>query len=137
MDGASKFVKGDAIAGILILVVNIVGGLIIGLVQHDLPIGQAAEAYILLAIGDGLVAQVPSLLLSIATAIIVTRVSSAQNMSEHITKQVNLSAAWLPTSIVILALGLVPGMPNQLFLFFAFVAGVLAYLSRRKRSYGH
>jgi flagellar biosynthesis protein FlhA len=137
MDGASKFVKGDAIAGILILVVNIVGGLIIGLVQHDLPIGQAAEAYILLAIGDGLVAQVPSLLLSIATAIIVTRVSSAQNMSEHITKQVNLSAAWMPTSIVILALGLVPGMPNQLFLFFAFVAGVLAYLSRRKEALGN
>ena len=100
MDGASKFVKGDAIAGILILLVNIIGGLIIGLVQHDLPIGQAAEAYILLSIGDGLVAQIPSLLLSIATAIIVTRVSSAQNMSEHITKQVNLSAAWMPTSLL-------------------------------------
>ena len=84
MDGASKFVKGDAIAGILILVVNVVGGLIIGLLQHQLGIGQAAEAYILLAIGDGLVAQIPSLLLSIATAIIVTRVSSAHNMSEHI-----------------------------------------------------
>ena len=70
--------------------------------------------------------------LSIATAIIVTRVSSAQNMSEHITKQVNLSAAWMPTSLVILALGLVPGMPNQLFLFFAAIAGLLAFLSRRK-----
>jgi flagellar biosynthesis protein FlhA len=132
MDGASKFVKGDAIAGILILLVNIIGGLIIGLVQHDLPIGQAAEAYILLSIGDGLVAQIPSLLLSIATAIIVTRVSSAQNMSQHITKQVNLSAAWLPTSFVILALGLVPGMPNQLFIVFAGIAGLLGYLSRRK-----
>ena len=132
MDGASKFVKGDAIAGILILLVNIIGGLIIGLVQHDLPIGQAAEAYILLSIGDGLVAQIPSLLLSIATAIIVTRVSSAQNMSQHITKQVNLSAAWLPTSFVILALGLVPGMPNQLFIVFAGIAALLGYLSRRK-----
>ena len=132
MDGASKFVKGDAIAGILILLVNIIGGLIIGLVQHDLPIGTAAEAYILLSIGDGLVAQIPSLLLSIATAIIVTRVSSAQNMSEHITKQVNLSAAWLPTSLVILALGLVPGMPNQLFLFFAAVAAGFGYFSRKK-----
>ncbi len=121
MDGASKFVKGDAIAGILILVVNVVGGLIIGLLQHDLPIGQAAEAYILLAIGDGLVAQIPSLLLSIATAIIVTRVSSAHNMSEHITRQVNLSAAWFPTSLVILALGLVPGMPNKLFIFFTYL----------------
>ena len=132
MDGASKFVKGDAIAGILILVVNIVGGLIIGLVQHNLPIAQAAEAYLLLAIGDGLVAQIPSLLLSIATAIIVTRVSSAQNMSEHITKQVNLSAAWFPTAIIILALGLVPGMPNQLFIFFAVIAGALGYFSKRR-----
>ena len=132
MDGASKFVKGDAIAGILILVVNVVGGLIIGLIQHELPIGQAAEAYLLLAIGDGLVAQIPSLLLSIATAIIVTRVSSAHNMSEHISKQVNLSAAWIPTSLVILALGLVPGMPNKLFIFFAALAAGLAFLSKRK-----
>src|SRR6056300_1983103 len=98
MDGASKFVKGDAIAGILILAINVIGGLIIGLVQHDLTIGLAAQSYILLAIGDGLVAQIPSLLLSIATAIIVTRVSSAENMSEHISSQINLSSAWLPTS---------------------------------------
>ena len=132
MDGASKFVKGDAIAGILILVVNVVGGLIIGLLQHQLAIGQAAEAYILLAIGDGLVAQIPSLLLSIATAIIVTRVSSAHNMSEHISRQVNLSAAWIPTSLVILALGLVPGMPNKLFIFFAALAAGFAFLSKRK-----
>ena len=132
MDGASKFVKGDAIAGILILAVNVIGGLIIGLLQHNLAIGQAAEAYILLAIGDGLVAQIPSLLLSIATAIIVTRVSSAHNMSEHISKQVNLSAAWIPTSLVVLALGLVPGMPNKLFILFAALAAGLAFLSKRK-----
>ena len=132
MDGASKFVKGDAIAGILILLVNVVGGLIIGLLQHNLSVGQAAEAYILLAIGDGLVAAIPSLLLSIATAIIVTRVSSAQNMSEHISKQINLSAAWIPTSLVILALGLVPGMPNELFILFAALAAGLAFFSRRK-----
>jgi len=132
MDGASKFVKGDAIAGILILLVNVVGGLIIGLLQHNLPIGQAAEAYILLAIGDGLVAQIPSLLLSIATAIIVTRVSSAHNMSEHISTQINLSAAWIPTSLVVLALGLVPGMPNKLFILFAALAAGLAFYSRRK-----
>lgn len=136
MDGASKFVKGDAIAGILILLVNIIGGLIIGLVQHDLPIAQAAEAYLLLSIGDGLVAQIPSLLLSIATAIIVTRVSSAQNMSEHISKQVNLSAAWLPTSLVILSLGLVPGMPNQLFIIFAIITAALGYISRKKEVAG-
>lgn len=132
MDGASKFVKGDAIAGILILAVNVLGGLIIGLLQHDLSVGTAAELYILLAIGDGLVAQVPSLLLSIATAIIVTRVSSAENMSEHISSQVNLSAAWIPTSLVILALGLIPGMPNTLFLVFAALTAALGYLARRK-----
>ena len=132
MDGASKFVKGDAIAGLLILLVNVVGGLIIGLLQHSLSIGQAAESYILLAIGDGLVAAIPSLLLSIATAIIVTRVSSAQNMSEHISKQINLSAAWIPTSLVILALGLVPGMPNKLFILFAALAAGLAFFSRRR-----
>ena len=134
MDGASKFVKGDAIAGILILVVNVVGGLIIGLLQHQLAVGEAAEAYILLAIGDGLVAAIPSLLLSIATAIIVTRVSSAHNMSEHISRQVNLSAAWVPTSLVILALGLVPGMPNTLFIFFAALTAGFAFLSKRKES---
>ena len=132
MDGASKFVKGDAIAGLLILLVNVVGGLIIGLLQHNLSVGQAAESYILLAIGDGLVAAIPSLLLSIATAIIVTRVSSAQNMSEHISKQINLSAAWIPTSLVILALGLVPGMPNKLFILFAALAAGLAFFSRRR-----
>src|SRR6056300_76718 len=131
MDGASKFVKGDAIAGILILAINIIGGLIIGVAQHDMSFSSASESYILLSIGDGLVAQIPSLLLSIATAIIVTRVSSSENMSEHITRQVNLSAAWLPTSLVMLALGLVPGMPNILFIGFAAITGILAWNSRR------
>ena len=134
MDGASKFVKGDAIAGILILVINVVGGLIIGLLQHNLPIGVAAQSYILLAIGDGLVAQIPSLLLSIATAIIVTRVSSAENMSEHISSQINLSAAWLPTSLVIFTLGLIPGMPNTLFIIFAIIAAALGFFARRKET---
>ena len=87
MDGASKFVKGDAIAALLILAVNIIGGLIIGLSQHDMGVGQAAEIYLLLSVGDGLVAQIPSLLLAIATAIIVTRVSSTQNMAAHIGRQ--------------------------------------------------
>ena len=130
MDGASKFVKGDAIASILILLVNVVGGLIIGLLQHNLSIGVAAEAYILLAIGDGLVANIPSLLLSIATAIIVTRVSSAHNMSEHISTQINLSAAWIPTSLVVLALGLVPGMPNMLFILLRLCQIVLSLLGQ-------
>ena len=132
MDGASKFVKGDAIAGILILAINVLGGLIIGIMQHNLSVAQAAETYILLSIGDGLVAQIPSLLLSIATAIIVTRVSSSENMSEHISRQVNLSAAWLPTSLVMLALGLVPGMPNMLFIGFSLITAFLAWTSRRK-----
>src|SRR6056300_1433189 len=91
MDGASKFVKGDAIAGILILAINVIGGLIIGLVQHDLTIGLAAQSYILLSIGDGLVAQIPSLMLAIATAIIVTRVSTTEDMAAHIGKQISLS----------------------------------------------
>ena len=134
MDGASKFVKGDAIAGILILVINVVGGLMIGLLQHDLSIGVAAQSYILLAIGDGLVAQIPSLLLSIATAIIVTRVSSAENMSEHISSQINLSAAWLPTSLVIFTLGLIPGMPNTLFIIFALITAMLGFFARRKET---
>ena len=132
MDGASKFVKGDAVAGILILAINVLGGLIIGIMQHNLSVAQAAETYILLSIGDGLVAQIPSLLLSIATAIIVTRVSSSENMSEHISRQVNLSAAWLPTSLVMLALGLVPGMPNMLFIGFSLITAFLAWTSRRK-----
>jgi len=132
MDGASKFVKGDAIAGILILAINVIGGLIIGLLQHNLSIGAAAQSYILLAIGDGLVAQIPSLLLSIATAIIVTRVSSAENMSEHISSQINLSSAWLPTSFVIFTLGLIPGMPNSLFITFAIITAILGFFARKK-----
>ena len=130
MDGASKFVKGDAIAGILILVINILGGLIIGIAQHELAFSDAAQTYILLSIGDGLVAQVPSLLLSIATAIIVTRVSSNHIMSEQIGEQVGISRAWYPAAGVVLFLGLVPGMPNLLFAAFALVTlGIALYLS--------
>jgi flagellar biosynthesis protein FlhA len=134
MDGASKFVKGDAIAGILILVINVVGGLIIGLLQHSLPVSEAAQAYVLLAIGDGLVAQIPSLLLSIATAIIVTRVSSAENMSEHISSQINVSAAWIPTSLVVFTLGLIPGMPNTLFITFAGITAFLGFYARKNEN---
>ena len=131
MDGASKFVKGDAIAGLLILAINIVGGLIIGVAQHQMAVADAAQAYILLSIGDGLVAQIPSLLLSIATAIIVTRVSSTQDMAQHIGGQVNLSRAWVPTAAVIFILGLVPGMPNQLFMLFAAATAAAAYFARK------
>ena len=129
MDGASKFVKGDAVAGILILAINIIGGLIVGITQHDLAFEEAAETYILLSIGDGLVAQIPSLLLAIATAIIVTRVSSTQDMAEHIGKQINLSRAWLPVSGVLFLIGIVPGMPNTLFLIAGAISGIIGYLA--------
>lgn len=116
MDGASKFVKGDAIAGILILLINIIGGLIIGIAQHDLPVSTAAENYIILSVGDGLVAQIPSLLLAIATAIIVTRVSTSQDLSKQIGSQIGIKQAWLPSAGVLFLLGIIPGMPNFLFL---------------------
>ncbi len=132
MDGASKFVKGDAIAGILILVINIVGGLIIGITQYDLSVGVAAETYTLLSIGDGLVAQIPSLLLAIATAIIVTRVSATGDMADHIGNQVSLSRAWLPVAGVLLLIGFVPGMPNLLFLGAAFIAAIAGYFTQQR-----
>ena len=131
MDGASKFVKGDAIASILILAINIIGGLIIGISQYDLPVSTAAETYILLSIGDGLVAQIPSLLLAISTAIIVTRVSSKQDMATHIGDQLSISRAWIPVSAVLLLIGFVPGMPNLLFITSAIVAATAGFLARR------
>lgn len=128
MDGASKFVRGDAIAGILVLVINIIGGLIIGIVQHDMSFSDALKNYILLTIGDGLVAQVPSLILSTATAIIVTRVSSAQDMGEAVITQV-LSQ---PRSIFIAAgilaiIGIIPGMPHIAFITLALGLGGIGY----------
>ena len=132
MDGASKFVKGDAVAGILILAANIIGGIIIGTSQHGLALGQAAEVYVLLSIGDGLVAQIPSLLLSIATAIIVTRVSSDHDFAGHIGKQVGLTRAWVPVAAVLAIIGLVPGMPTGLFLFAALASAGVAWVMRGK-----
>ena len=134
MDGASKFVKGDAIAGILILLVNIIGGLIIGVAQYQLSFGAAAETYIILAIGDGLVAQIPSLLLSLATAIIVTRVSSNHVMSEQIGAQLGISRAWFPAAAVVAFLALVPGMPTLLFLVFTLLTAGCAFLLQRRET---
>ena len=134
MDGASKFVKGDAVAGILILAINIIGGVAIGMAQHDLSLADASSLYILLAIGDGLVAQIPSLLLAIGTAIIVTRVSSSQAMAEHIGSEIGISQAWYPVAAVIGIIGMVPGMPTALFLTFATISAAIGYyLSRAKR----
>ena len=117
MDGASKFVRGDAIAGILILLINIVGGLAIGMGQHGLDIGTALHNYVLLTIGDGLVAQIPSLLLSTAAAIIVTRVSGSEDMGGQVSRELldNPRALAIAAGIIG-ALGLIPGMPNLVFL---------------------
>ena len=131
MDGASKFVKGDAVAGILILAINILGGITIGVAQYSLSLGEAASLYTILSIGDGLVAQIPSLLLSIGTAIIVTRVSSSGSMSEHIGGQISIPQAWYPVAVVIGIMGLVPGMPSVLFLSLAAITGMIGFMISR------
>ncbi|WP_131913129.1 flagellar biosynthesis protein FlhA [Celerinatantimonas diazotrophica] len=129
MDGASKFVKGDAIAGILILTINIVGGFIIGVAQHGLSFSQAAQVYTLLTIGDGLVAQIPSLLLSIAAAIIVTRQNTEQDMGEAVQLQMLQNPRVLIIAAIILSImGIVPGMPHIAFLSFALLCAGGAYL---------
>jgi flagellar biosynthesis protein FlhA len=133
MDGASKFVRGDAVAGILILFINIIGGLIIGTVQHDLAFAVAVENYTLLTIGDGLVAQIPSLLLSTAVAIIVTRVSRSQDMGRQVFLQLFSDPRTLVvTAAVMMVLGVIPGMPNVMFLSLAALCGFGAYRVARK-----
>ncbi|MCV2367393.1 flagellar biosynthesis protein FlhA [Roseateles oligotrophus] len=133
MDGASKFVRGDAVAGMLILFINIIGGFIIGMVQHGLSAGQAADSYILLAVGDALVAQVPALLISVAAAMVVSRVGTDKDIGSQIGRQVFGSAKSLAvTSGVIGLLGLIPGMPHLVFLFIAGALGYLAWWLRVK-----
>ena len=133
MDGASKFVKGDAVAGVMILIVNILGGLVLGVVSHGMTVGDAAQTYILLAIGDALVAQVPALLLSIAAAAIVTRVSSPLDLSGQITSQFASMKAWVPVSAILTILGLTPGMPHFIILPAAGIAGFIAWKLRAPR----
>ena len=129
MDGASKFVRGDAVAGILILFINIIGGFAIGTLQHDLDASQAAQNYVLLTIGDGLVAQIPAMLLSTATAIIVTRISGEQDMSAEVSKQLTDNPKVLYVAAGIIGtMGLVPGMPNLVFLSIATLLAVAGYL---------
>ncbi|MFQ3207793.1 MAG: flagellar biosynthesis protein FlhA [Glaciecola sp.] len=125
MDGASKFVKGDAIAGLFIMLINIVGGLFVGMFQHDLDFSTAMEVYTILTIGDGLVAQIPSLLLSVATAIIVTRENDSQEMGHEIREQLANRKALYITSGILFIMGIVPGMPHMAFL--GFSAAVFAY----------
>ncbi len=129
MDGASKFVRGDAIAGILVLIINIVGGLIIGIFQYNMNFNDAVHNYILLTVGDGLVAQVPSLLLSTAAAIIVTRVSSAQNMGQAVISQVFAKPRSLVIAAAIIGLiGIIPGMPHIAFILLSAGLAGIAYL---------
>jgi flagellar biosynthesis protein FlhA len=134
MDGATKFVKGDAVAGIMILVINIFGGLVIGMAQHGLSAGKAAQLYLTLSVGDGLVAQVPSLLLSVATAVIVTRDSAGHDLTDQLMKQIGMGKAWWPVAGILLLFGLVPGMPNGLFLFAAAVSALIAWKSSQPKS---
>jgi flagellar biosynthesis protein FlhA len=134
MDGASKFVKGDAVAGILILFINIIGGLIIGMVQHDLSFDNAVEIYTLLTIGDGLVAQIPGLLLSVGTAIVVTRQNTAQDMGEQVSSQLGQEKSLYIAAGVMFVMGIVPGMPHFAFLIFAVLIAGAAFFNGKYKA---
>ncbi|OQA32984.1 MAG: Flagellar biosynthesis protein FlhA [Betaproteobacteria bacterium ADurb.Bin341] len=136
MDGASKFVRGDAIAGIIIMLINVVGGLFVGILQHNMDAGAAAKTYTLLTIGDGLVAQVPSLIVSIAAGMVVTRVSDERDIGQQLFGQIfNNWRAFAVTAGIIGLLGLIPGMPNLVFLMLAGLMGWTAWkMMERERS---
>lgn len=134
MDGASKFVRGDAIAGLLILFINLIGGIAIGIMQHDLPFSEAGKVYTLLTIGDGLVAQIPSLLLSTAAAVMVTRVSSSEDMGAQVNRQMFASPRALAvTAAIMISMGLVPGMPHFFFIGLGLIAAGAAYWIANKQ----
>lgn len=135
MDGASKFVSGDAMAGLLILVINVVGGLAIGVAQHNLSFADAGRIYVLLTIGDGLVAQIPSLFLSLATAIIVTRVTTAESMTEQALTQMSNPTALFIGGGILAILGLVPGMPHLVFLTLALATAGLGLMVIQKEEH--
>ena len=134
MDGASKFVSGDAIAGILILVINLIGGLIVGMVQHDMPAAEAGRVYTLLTIGDGLVAQIPGLFLSLATAIIVTRVTTSETMTEQTSSQLANPTALFISASFLAILGVVPGMPHVVFLSLAAASAAIGFMVLKRQS---
>ncbi|MCL2876862.1 MAG: flagellar biosynthesis protein FlhA [Betaproteobacteria bacterium] len=134
MDGASKFVRGDAIAAILILVINILGGLFVGVIQHDMTASDAAHAYTILTIGDGLVAQIPALIISVAAGLVVSRVGDEGDISGQVLGQVFSNAQVLIlTAIIVGVLGLIPGMPNLVFLFFSSAIGWLAWRQNKRQ----
>ncbi|MBT8442986.1 MAG: flagellar biosynthesis protein FlhA [Gammaproteobacteria bacterium] len=133
MDGASKFVRGDAVAGLLILFINLIGGIVIGTMQHDMDFGTATQTYALLTIGDGLVAQIPSLLLATAVAVIVTRVSRSEELSTQMMSQLFADRRVLRVVAVLLTiLGIVPGMPNMAFLMMAAICAAAAWFMERR-----
>ena len=134
MDGASKYVRGDAVAGLLILFINIIGGMIIGMLSHGLPAGQAAQTYVLLAVGDALVAQVPALLISVSAAMVISRVGSDQDLSTQMRTQVFDSPRALGvTAAIVGVLGLIPGMPNLVFLLVAAALGSLGWTVHQRK----
>ncbi|WP_423783972.1 flagellar biosynthesis protein FlhA [Gilliamella apis] len=135
MDGASKFVRGDAIAGLLIMAITIIGGLLVGVMQHGMTLSDASTTYVLLTIGDGLVAQIPSLIISTAAGVIVTRVTSQENISDQMLKQLfNNPQVLILTAVVIGLLGLIPGMPNLVFLMFTAILSLISWwLSKQKK----
>ncbi len=129
MDGASKFVRGDAVAGILILLINIVGGFTVGVLQHGLSAGQAADTYILLAVGDALVAQIPGLLISVAAAMVVSRVGKDKDLGRQIVQQMFLSPRAVGVTATIMGvLGLIPGMPHVVFIGIGLLLGYASWL---------
>jgi flagellar biosynthesis protein FlhA len=131
MDGASKFVRGDAVAGLMIMVINVIGGLLVGVLQHDMAVGAAAETYTLLTIGDGLVAQIPALVISTAAGVIVTRVATDQDVGEQMVTQLfNNPRVMMLSAAVLGLLGMVPGMPNFVFLLFTAALLALAWWMR-------
>jgi len=133
MDGASKYVRGDAVAGIIIVIVNMVGGLVVGMVQHDLAFSEAIETYTMLAIGDGLVAQLPSLIISVAAGAVVSRVVSDEDVGTQLVTQLFMKAQVLYiTAGIVGGLGMIPGMPHLAFLFLALLIGGTAYYFQNK-----
>ena len=135
MDGASKFVRGDAVAGILILIINIIGGFAIGMAQHGLSAGEAADSYILLAVGDALVAQIPGLLISVAAAMVISRVGKDNDTGKQIASQMFMSPRALGiTAAILLFLGVIPGMPHVVFLLMGSAFGYGAWLALRAQS---
>jgi flagellar biosynthesis protein FlhA len=133
MDGASKFVRGDAVAGIIIMLLNVVGGLIVGVLQHDMSLAQSAKIYTLLTIGDGLVAQIPGLIISIAAGMVVTRVSDDRDVGQQVVSQMFRSGKAMGITAGILGLiGMIPGMPNLVFLLLGSGAGYMAWRMQEK-----